>query len=73
MSFIACNEDGMCVLSNGGLERDEINMFGKKMKVWLSDLGVVHLPNEAIKKLIGRELTYQDEPVEIPVDYKWKL
>ena len=32
---------------------------------WWSYLGVVRIPNGSIKKLIGRELTFADEPVEL--------
>lgn len=32
---------------------------------WNSVFGLVRLPHESIKKLIGRELSWDDEPVEL--------
>lgn len=31
---------------------------------WIGDC-IFHLPNGSIKKLIGRDLSYDDEPVEL--------
>ena len=37
----------------------------KGLELWMSDGDCVYLPQGFIKKLIGRELTWNDEPVEL--------
>lgn len=32
---------------------------------WYGAFGLVRVPNSSIKKLIGRKLTWEDEPVEL--------
>lgn len=32
---------------------------------WYNNFGLVRVPNGSIKKLIGRELSWKDEPVEL--------
>ena len=39
------------------------NICGNEL--WMSELDSVILPKGSIKKLIGRELTWSDEPVEL--------
>lgn len=64
MAFVAVDKDGMeCVYAT----KPERN---KKCKRWQVAsfrllLNVVHLPEGTIKKVIGRELTWEDEPVEL--------
>lgn len=64
MAWVAVDKDGMeCVYAT----KPERN---KKCKRWQVAsfrllLNVVHLPKGTIKKVIGRELTWEDEPVEL--------
>ena len=37
----------------------------KGLELWMSDGDYVELPKGSIKKLIGRELTWNDETVEL--------
>ena len=60
MAWLIIDELGERILS-----RKPIRDF--EHKVWKSDdfAQCVYLPKGSIKKLIGRELTWDDEPVEI--------
>lgn len=58
MIFLAVDKDGTEGVYEGRPERAEI-------QVWWSYDGSVRLPKGSIKKLIGKDLTWQDEPVEI--------
>ena len=54
----------VCVDEDG----DELITDQKPIKtgyVWVSDKDIVYLPKGSIKKLIGRKLTWADEPVEL--------
>lgn len=37
----------------------------KGLELWMSDGDCVELPKGSIKKLIGKELTWSDEPVHL--------
>ena len=39
--------------------------FRTEIGCWWSYFGVVRIPNGSIKKLIGRDLSWSDEPVEL--------
>lgn len=39
--------------------------FRTEIGCWWSYFGIVRIPNGSIKKLIGRELSWNDEPVEL--------
>ena len=58
MAWLAVDKDGAEGVYEERPERVEI-------QAWWSYDGSVRLPKGSIKKLIGRELTWQDEPVEI--------
>ena len=61
MAYLTVNKDGGENISNCKLDRAE--------DYWKldpsSDIDRVPLPKGSIKKLIGKELTWNDEPVEI--------
>ena len=61
MAWLAVDEDGEEYIYEHKPFRDEILM------AWLNveETNYIILPKGSIKKLIGRELTYEDEPVEI--------
>ena len=60
MSWLVVDELGERILSRKPMRDSE-------HKVWKSDdfTHWVYLPEGSIEKLIGRELTWNDEPVEI--------
>lgn len=68
MAWLAVHRNGVEVMSNARPYRD------KNRQWWNIDYknnrlnGVVDLPKGSIKKLIGRNLTYDDEPVELKND-----
>ena len=68
MAWLAVNKDESEVIFN---EYPFNCMCGMEADEWLcqdqhgENLGTVFLPKGTIKKLIGRELTWEDEPVEI--------
>lgn len=47
-----------------------LNLLNKDWKGYWNDfyIGKIRLPKGTIKKLIGRNLTYDDEPVELKSD-----
>ena len=54
----------VCVDEDG----DELITDQKPIKtgyVWVSDKDIVYLPKGSIKKLIGRTLTWESDPVEL--------
>jgi hypothetical protein len=63
MTWVAVNKDGSELVFYPRAIRNEI------LGVWDSydtyGSGEVELPKGSIKKLIGRELTWEDEPVEL--------
>ena len=57
MAWVACDKDG-----------DEYIFFEKPHmdgEIWICDQDTIPLPSDSIKKLIGRDLTWDDEPVEL--------
>ena len=56
MAWIAVNKIGKELIS-----RTELFRVGD---YWIGD-SIFHLPKGSIKKLIGRELSFNDEPVEL--------
>ena len=57
MAWVAVNQDGSEIICNHKLHR--LNNY------WGSIGSIIKLPQGTIKKLIGRELTWNDEPVEL--------
>lgn len=59
MAWVAVNKNGDEVLFD--FEPERYNDF-----FWVEDVGDdIYLPKGSIKKLIGRELSWKDEPVEL--------
>ena len=61
MAWLAVDEDGEEYIYEHKPFRDKILMAYLNVE----ETNYVTLPKGSIKKLIGRELTYADEPVEI--------
>lgn len=64
MAWVAVDKDGMeCVYAT----KPERNKKSKRWQVasFRLLLNVVKLPKGSIKKVIGRELSWNDEPVEL--------
>ena len=57
MSFVAVDKDGSEWVF-------EINPTRRKDVEWYSNLWFIELPQGSIDKLIGRRMTWDDEPVE---------
>lgn len=67
MAWIVCDLDGTENIFGGEPER---NTKGKQWQVKYveyqdTDFSVIELPKGSIKKLIGKELSWSDEPVEL--------
>lgn len=61
MVYLAVNSTGSEVIANSELFRGPLDLWSLKY-----DYGaMVDLPKGSIKKLIGRDLTWEDEPVKI--------
>lgn len=74
MTLLAVNKKGVEIACNYNLYRlgDEwTTLINDEWKYWRgeanenSDDCIVELPKGTIKKLIGRDLTWEDEPVEL--------
>lgn len=65
MAWVAVDEDGSEYIYDDKPERANGYWDRQEDKEGYPIGGVVLLPNGAIKKLIGRELTWNDESVEI--------
>lgn len=61
MAWVAVDKDNTEYIYEDEPLRTEIGC-------WWSYLGVVRIPNGNIKKLIGRKLSWNDEPVELKED-----
>lgn len=57
MAYLACDKDGTEMIFDIHPYRREDD--------WCSAGDYVYLPHGSIAKLIGRELTWEDEPVEL--------
>ena len=60
MAWLACDIDGREIICTGELVR---LVTGWHKKRWLSYS--IKLPKGTVKHLIGRELTWEDEPVQL--------
>lgn len=69
MAWLAVDKNGSEYLYTKKPERIiHYNVFKPNevdFEIWGSDGDNIELPKGSIKKLIGRELTWEDEPVEI--------
>lgn len=61
MAYLACDKDGSEWIYDGKPFRKYDDEWG----IENSDANYVQLPHGSIAKLIGRELTWSDEPVMI--------
>lgn len=61
MSWLAVDKNGNEYVYNTKPNRDDVHMW---WSLWDCDGSAVELPKGSIKRLIGRELTWDDEPVE---------
>ena len=59
MAYLACDADGSEFIYNTKPMRDN------KTRVWGGVTKCIELPPGSIAKLIGRELTWEDEPYEL--------
>lgn len=60
MAWLAVNENGAEFIWNGKPLRGKYG-WGSFQRIYTA----IRLPHNTIKKLIGRELTFADEPVEL--------
>ena len=68
MAYLAVNKDGSELVSSHDIERAVINYKQQgfwQRKIFSEPGNKVILPKGSIKKLIGRDLTWDDEPVQI--------
>lgn len=63
MAWLAVNRDGYELICSCCPIRDDILGMWDSYDTYGS--GEVELPKGSIKKLIGRDLTWEDEPVEL--------
>ncbi len=61
MAWLAVDKNGDEHVYNVKPTRDKVYKF---WNVWVDEGSGVYLPKDSIKRLIGRELTWDDEPVE---------
>ena len=64
MTHLAVNKDGSEVVSNTRIKRFKDYWVDEFFEHEFDTIDVVFLPKGSIKKLIGRELTWEDNPVE---------
>ena len=64
MVYLAVNKDGSEVVSNTRIKRFKNYWVDEFFEHEFDTIDVVFLPKGSIKKLIGRELTWEDNPVE---------
>lgn len=66
MAWIAVDKDGKEIISPDKPERDG-DIWSSEVDVWETSPFELEipLPKGSIKKLIGQELTWNDEPVEL--------
>ena len=64
MTHLAVNKDGSEVVSNTHIKRFKDYWVDEFFEHEFDTIDVVFLPKGSIKKLIGRELTWEDNPVE---------
>ena len=63
MAWLATDKDGSEWIY--GKYKPYRERFVSDVWVWFSDGEPIHLPKGSIKKLIGKNLTWDDEPVEL--------
>ena len=64
MAWVACDENGQEAIFSG--KPDRVEYSGEFMNIWFDYNGMfINLPSGSIEKLIGRKLTWEDEPVEV--------
>ena len=63
MAWVAVDKDGTEVICNPEPYRDWVDFMQCVENIF--DPCAIGLPKGSIKKLIGREITWEDEPVEL--------
>lgn len=63
MAWVAVDKDGTEVICNPEPYRDTVDFMWCIESGFYS--GAIQLPKGTIKKLLGRKLTWEDEPVEL--------
>ena len=64
MVYLAVNKDSSEVVSNTRIKRFKDYWVDEFFEHEFDTIDVVFLPKGSIKKLIGRELTWEDNPIE---------
>ena len=64
MVYLAVNKDGSEVVSNTRIKRFKDYWVDEFFEHEFDTIDVVFLPKGSIKKLIGREVSWEDNPVE---------
>ena len=64
MVYLAVNKDGSEIISNTRIKRFKDYWVDEFFEHEFDTIDVVFLPKGSIKKLIGRELAWEDNPVE---------
>lgn len=68
MAWLVVNKNGEEIINKTPPKRDfevgEWDCFAENVAGWYDDYSIF-LPKGSIKKLIGRDLTWEDEPVEL--------
>lgn len=62
MAYAATDEEGNETIFNNKPIRSQ---YRQKIGIWKEEGSSVWLPKGSIKKLIGKKLTWEDEPVEL--------
>lgn len=65
MAFVACDKDGAEWIFESKPYRTTRSIVSSIVDIWYGDSEMILLPKGSIRKLIGRELTFDDEPVEL--------
>lgn len=68
MPYLAVNKDGVEAVFRFKPIRDNFFRVWKPSEKYPFD-ALVELPKGTIKKIIGRELTWEDEPVKLEMNY----
>lgn len=68
MAWLAVNKDGSEIISQERLNKDFVSKRWVSYRLYSDGKyypAIIYLPKGTIKKIIGRELNWKDEPVEI--------
>lgn len=68
MAWVAVNKDGTEIISQELLKKDFVSKRWFSHRIYSDGKyysAIIQLPNGSINKLIGRNLSWKDEPVEL--------